>query len=343
MLQGRNENRAIAARIARCCTALLSWTVLACSSAELPADGIETPYVQALAGYLDPDDARGASDGYGVALAFGWRLSPRMLLEIEGAHFNLETYSQAVTDFYRLSLGTNVLFTLRRSGWTPYVLAGAGVADNDVFPDSEDSTDPYVQGGLGFMTRSLGSYGLRVRADARYLHDFFADDTDDLVFHLGLVVPLRKPRTIEVVRTETREVLVERPVPAPPPPAPPPAPTPPAKPVIIELRGVEFETGSAQLTPASLTVLQTTAISLREQSTMRVEVAGHTDSVGRDDANLDLSRRRAQSVADYLVTTGIARERLQSAGYGESQPIATNDTPEGRARNRRVELRVLSR
>ena len=74
-----------------------------------------------------------------------------------------------------------------------------------------------------------------------------------------------------------------------------------------------------------------------------VEVAGHTDSIGTEEYNEGLSQRRAQSVLDYLVEQGINASRMTAKGYGESQPIASNDTSEGRAKNRRTELVVLER
>jgi OOP family OmpA-OmpF porin len=74
-----------------------------------------------------------------------------------------------------------------------------------------------------------------------------------------------------------------------------------------------------------------------------VEVAGHTDSTGSETYNQGLSERRANSVKDYLTSQGVTATRLSAKGYGEAQPVASNDTKEGRAENRRVELIVLDR
>ncbi len=119
------------------------------------------------------------------------------------------------------------------------------------------------------------------------------------------------------------------------------APHKPAKPEIIRLEGVHFRTNSADLTPESARILDHAVAVLRRRATIRVEVAAHTDSRGSAAYNMDLSRRRAKSVRDYLVAHGIDASRLTARGYGESQPVADNNTPEGRAKNRRVELRVL--
>ena len=81
---------------------------------------------------------------------------------------------------------------------------------------------------------------------------------------------------------------------------------------------------------------------LRRYPDMQVEVAGHTDSLGSNDYNQALSEARAQTVVDYFVETGVRVSQIQARGYGETQPIAPNDTPTGRERNRRVELRVLN-
>jgi outer membrane protein OmpA-like peptidoglycan-associated protein len=74
-----------------------------------------------------------------------------------------------------------------------------------------------------------------------------------------------------------------------------------------------------------------------------VEVGGHTDSVGSEAYNQGLSERRADAVRDYLMSKGVKASRLTARGYGESRPVASNDTEEGRAENRRVELVVIER
>jgi outer membrane protein OmpA-like peptidoglycan-associated protein len=81
---------------------------------------------------------------------------------------------------------------------------------------------------------------------------------------------------------------------------------------------------------------------LRKYPELIIEVAGHTDSVGGADANYSLSERRAKTVRDYLVRFGVEPARLSVRGYGETQPVAGNDSEAGRAENRRVELRILN-
>lgn len=109
----------------------------------------------------------------------------------------------------------------------------------------------------------------------------------------------------------------------------------------LVLEGVNFENEKAVLVPESLTVLDRVAASLADWPDIRVEVGGHTDSRGETGYNLRLSEKRAKAVIDYLVSKGIDAARMTSKGYGESKSIADNNTSEGRARNRRVELTRL--
>jgi len=112
------------------------------------------------------------------------------------------------------------------------------------------------------------------------------------------------------------------------------------KPEVISLEGVYFKNNSSELTPASTAVLDRAAAVLNKRSDIRVEVAAYTDSRGKATYNAALSAMRAKSVMDYLIHHGIDASRLSAHGYGESQPVADNATAEGRAKNRRVELRV---
>ncbi len=103
---------------------------------------------------------------------------------------------------------------------------------------------------------------------------------------------------------------------------------------------VEFETGSAVLSKASTPLLdELVGIAQRCQSAT-IAVSGHTDTVGAAASNLDLSKRRAQAVVAYFATAGLDTSRITAEGFGEEKPIASNDTPEGRAQNRRIEFSV---
>ncbi|MEF8833540.1 MAG: OmpA family protein [Halofilum sp. (in: g-proteobacteria)] len=105
----------------------------------------------------------------------------------------------------------------------------------------------------------------------------------------------------------------------------------------LELEGGEFAVNSAELRPATRRALRDVAATLRNRGGVdRIEVIGYTDSQGSAEYNRDLSRRRAEAVADYLARQGVDRDLMTVSGRGEADPVATNATAEGRARNRRV-------
>jgi outer membrane protein OmpA-like peptidoglycan-associated protein len=108
----------------------------------------------------------------------------------------------------------------------------------------------------------------------------------------------------------------------------------------IVLRGINFDFDRAVIKPEFEGVLDAGVEVLNENPGVSVQVGGHADAVGTDEYNQALSERRANAVRDYFVSKGIAASRLTAVGYGESQPVASNDTADGRAQNRRVELKV---
>ncbi|MEZ4956112.1 MAG: OmpA family protein [Saprospiraceae bacterium] len=111
---------------------------------------------------------------------------------------------------------------------------------------------------------------------------------------------------------------------------------------IIRLNYVTFETGSAKLTPLSRYELENVVAALNKYPNMTIEVAGHTDNTGDAEANQALSQTRAQAVYDFLTGKGIAAGRLNPKGYGQTKPIDSNDTEEGRQKNRRTEFQILT-
>jgi OmpA-OmpF porin, OOP family len=106
---------------------------------------------------------------------------------------------------------------------------------------------------------------------------------------------------------------------------------------------LEFETGSAQLKSTSQEQLSNIAEILKSYPQVKLKIGGYTDSSGDDAANLKLSSDRAQNTRKALVALGISPDRLEAEGYGEQHPVATNDTEEGRQRNRRIDLRVTQK
>jgi len=111
--------------------------------------------------------------------------------------------------------------------------------------------------------------------------------------------------------------------------------------ILDGLTGIQFDSGTANIRSESLPVLDNAAEVLARYPGVAVEVEGHTDDQGGDAANLDLSQRRAEATVAALVARGVEADRLFAVGFGEADPIETNETPEGRQANRRVEFTIL--
>lgn len=103
---------------------------------------------------------------------------------------------------------------------------------------------------------------------------------------------------------------------------------------------VSFESAKSSLTEDSFAEMKELLEFMRRKKLTVIEIAGHTDSIGEPEENLLLSQQRAESVRSYLITNGIEPIRVSAKGYGETQPIATNHTSEGRQKNRRTEVRI---
>lgn len=114
----------------------------------------------------------------------------------------------------------------------------------------------------------------------------------------------------------------------------------PSKTFILE--DCNFETGKADLQPESFSVLDELVAYLNRKDDERIEIGGHTDNVGSAASNLKLSTDRANTVKEYLISKGIDPARLESKGYGMTQPIDDNKTEAGRAANRRTEVKILN-
>jgi outer membrane protein OmpA-like peptidoglycan-associated protein len=125
---------------------------------------------------------------------------------------------------------------------------------------------------------------------------------------------------------------------------PPPPPAPPAAPVKqrIVLRGVNFDFDKADIRADARPILDEAIATLKQKPGIRIAVDGYTDDIGSDAYNQKLSLERAHAVERYLAAGGIAADRMEAFGFGESKPVASNETADGRAQNRRVELRIIA-
>ena len=110
----------------------------------------------------------------------------------------------------------------------------------------------------------------------------------------------------------------------------------------ITLKNIFFETNRYDIKPESEPELNEVVQLMKDNPTLRIQISGHTDNSGKPADNRTLSENRAKAVTNYLITRGVAPGRLSAKGFGETQPVADNATPEGRARNRRTELTVVA-
>ncbi len=250
---------------------------------------------------------------YGIRL--GTNMDRKVSYFLEGLYGRFDSSVNRKSAIFETRAGVERNFPLGRGGSDWYLAGALGYANANLPAPLGDFGRPLLSAGIGW--RAPAQKWGRVHAEVREewwlgddgINGFDVANTQVLV---GVSFGLRG---------ESRQRLFEKGKQS------------------LTLEGVNFLNDSAELTPGSRRVLNRVANSLKEWSEVDVEIEGHTDSVADDAYNMDLSQRRAESVRAYLITRGIAPSRLTARGYGETRPVASNDTPEGRAHNRRVELR----
>ncbi|WP_149196104.1 OmpA family protein [Luteimonas suaedae] len=333
------------------------------------------------------DDAPMVSLGLGKFISPVWSIdgelnyqNPSIDGSVQGGNSDLN-WSQ-----YGISVDFRRHFIAEGRGWNPYVLFGVGYQRSeeefDAFPNPDspgENEDGNFAAKVGVGLQTTFEKRVGVRAEVAYRADFNDDSFaangsqdwsgyphnqeeswfGDVLASVGVVIPLGPAPVAPVA------------------PAPAPVdncadrdsdgdgvndcddrcpdtqagttvgPDGCAVPVTIDLRGVNFDFDKSTLRPDAVAILNEAIEILRRYPDLRVEIAGHTDSVGTDEYNQGLSERRARAVYDYVTSNGIDASRLVGpTGYGESRPIAPNtnpdgsDNPEGRARNRRTEMNV---
>lgn len=112
--------------------------------------------------------------------------------------------------------------------------------------------------------------------------------------------------------------------------------------LVLKEESIRFDTAKATLTPQAQSNLDKLLPVFREYADTNIEIFGYTDSTGKPESNLTLSQKRAEAVRDYLTSKGLVSSRFKTVGLGIAEPIATNDTPEGRSQNRRVEFAITA-
>jgi len=325
-------------------------------------------YVSPMIGYTWLDNVRGADDDRFYGLTLGHHFNEWVSAEL---NVNRGNFDLPLDDKLRLttfSVDALHIFAAQ-SRVSPFISIGAGLMSTK--PEGQrHEDDPLAQAGLGLLidvaSRDDGTlkFSLRPEVKARWSFPGENDPRDhvhDYTAGLGFMLSFGSPPP-------------PAPAPAPvvvaPPPPPPPAPLPPGDAdgdgvtdnldrcpdtphgVAVDaygcprrgaatLQGVTFEYDSATLTGDSRPVLSEVAADLKKYPRLKIELQGHTDSKGSDKYNQQLSGKRAQSVRDYLVQQGVSEQQLTAKGYGEAQPVADNNTEEGRSQNRRVVMMVV--
>jgi outer membrane protein OmpA-like peptidoglycan-associated protein len=353
----------------------LSIVAVPAIAAALPGDEW---YITPQLGSIWPDHQRELQHNdwlYGAAL--GREMGPfiNMELNFNGARIN-NGRATGHLDTYGYSL--DVLGILNRDGViSPYLTAGVGAESNVLVPgnDLTNHTKLMTQAGVGTFINLWRSddgtraFALRPEIKARWDDPGHGQHLVDYIAMMGFQFSFGG----------SPKPAPPAPPPPPPPPAaaqaaPPPPPvvaatppdsdhdgvpdnidqcpnTPPGVQVdavgcplkgSITLEGVNFEHNSAALTVASHPALDAIADGLKKHQRLRIEIQGHTDSTGTPPYNMKLSQQRAESVRSYLLDQGANGDQLVAKGYGQTQPIASNKTAAGRAKNRRVVMYVLS-
>lgn len=322
-------------------------------------------YMFSQAYYVKQDSERAVfdDDGQGFRLGFGGQIQDHWFWETNLAYDVLETGVTGYTDYYQLHLGFDAVYRFGSdTGARPFLLVGIGAVRDDVFPSlvgkpDEDKTSFFSNIGAGIVSPELFNVGLKLRFDARAVFSEFHDGYQDQHYSIGFEVPLGGTRVVQT--TVVKEVVREVPV----------APIDTdgdgvvdsldkcadtlkgarvdsngcaEKAQTFKLEGVNFLSGSDQLTAESIENLSDVAAFLNAQPELRVELAGHTDAQGSAILNMQLSQKRADAVKNFLVRAGISPSRMRAVGYGETSPVATNTTSGGRAQNRRVEFKIFN-
>jgi OOP family OmpA-OmpF porin len=333
-------------------------------------------YVSVQGLYTDPDEQRGADYGLGVSLSFAGRLGRDTFLELRAVSNTLETGETGTQDFYQYGLGIDFVTSFGdETGGHLYTAFGGGGMRNDVVPNTKDETSGYGDAAFGWRFAPLANWSARPRLEVRATYDTFDEGVADIAVSFGFDILPRADRVVEKVVEKIVEVpkIVEKVVEVP-------VERIVEKEVIrevepvdadgdgvydardkcpdtlkgakvdpdgcvrvaqtITLPNIEFQSAKVELTEKGTGTLEAVVKFMQSQPDVVLEIVGHTDSQGPDAYNMTLSEGRARAVLTFLITKGIAAERVTSKGMGESQPVANNATKEGRAQNRRVELRI---
>ncbi len=338
------------------------------------AQDFGTWYVAPRLGVVVPDSNRTTKvSGFG-GIGVGVWVNPNFAVDFEYGINNADFKNSSPRathqwESVQLDVAARWFFGDIGAGWRPYVVGALGAVRHKAYSGSllqaeglSDSGgwDPMALLGVGIQYNLSDRLAFRGEVAARYDHDNNSLNNPLAFGPPG--VPASHPfkRTsgftdglVTVGLTYSFGGAPAAPPPPPPPPAPPVAPPPPPAPppAPIDLRGVEFKFDhprpGEKLVPAlkaptaaSVAILDEAVDTLKRNPDVKVEVDGHTDGIGTEAYNQKLSERRAKGVYDYLISHGVSESQINGyKGFGKDHPIDTNNTAEGRQRNRRVELK----
>ena len=292
-------------------------------------------------------------------LLIGKQLNRHFL--VEGTYFDLGDTgfrNQTPAGFYSVGLGykgvaidlVSLLPLTERFGF--FTRLGVGYTKTDatfasnrvgvVNPAGRSGSDNELHGrvGLGLEYKFTEALAMRAEYERNRLDDRLRTKANVDMVSLGLVYKLGRPKAQPVYVAPAPEPVVEA-APAPAPmPAPAPAPVPTSEKVSFAAEAL-FDFDKSVVKAEGKAALDDLLMKLQGMNTEVMVTVGHTDSVGSDAYNQKLSMRRAEAVKAYIVSKGVDASRVYTEGKGESQPIADNETAEGRAKNRRVTVEVV--
>ncbi len=314
-------------------------------------------YISATAGVVNTDDTRNTSNGGIYGIGVGKMVSPNVSVDVDLDRTNtdIDPLPNASWDLTGLSVTGRYHFIKEGRNWWPYLAGGIG-AQKSTYNGFDGGSNLLVKLGAGLQADVNERVDVRIEAGMRF---DFNDDFND-----GHYNDLYASASLLFALGNLPAPVVDTPV------------APPAEdcstkdddgdgvnncndrcpnsqagqaigpdgcpvPLTIDLKGVNFDFDKDTLRPDAVVILDEAADILNKYPQLKVEVAGHTDSVGSEEYNQGLSQRRAQVVYNYLTGKGVDAARLVGPnGFGEVKPIDVNTTKEGRARNRRTELNV---
>ncbi len=309
--------------------------------------------------YIITDSDRNADDEFGFVIGVGKKVNAKWNMEASLLIHSLD-FSDGTGEYDQKGLMFDAIYFYNRSiNSSPYAVAGLGFLRTDAGTGKHTNLAANV--GVGYK-KNLNDNGMALRGDIRYRLD---DDSsvagqsrfNDWIVGVSLIIPIGQTSSATTATSSSPakrtagyaasysiidsdkdgvkdsqdhcaktlpDVKVDK-----------------FGCEIISLKGVKFETNSAKLVRSSLDILDEAASVLKQRGNVKVQVAGHTDSIGVASYNQELSTQRANTVKEYLKSQGVNADNLSAKGYGETEPVASNDNSAGRAENRRVELRLL--